>query len=72
VTRVIYLRTISLAFLILVFEACSITEQTPDEVGQKFEEGIKGKGKIVPIDQDRSQAGPSSNSPVTQPAGSSQ
>jgi len=72
VTRVTYLRTISLALLVVVLEACSVAEQTPDEVGRNFEEGIKGKGKIVPIDQDRSQAGPSSNSPVTQPAGASQ
>jgi hypothetical protein len=69
VARVIYLRAISMAFLILGFEACTVTEQTPDEVSQKFEEGIKGKGKIVPIEQDHSQTGPSNNSPVTQPAG---
>jgi hypothetical protein len=69
---VIYLRAIFLALLVLIFEACSVTEQTPDEVGQKFQEGIKGKGKIVPIDQDRSQTGESSNSPVTQPAGAAQ
>jgi hypothetical protein len=67
-----YFRTIFLAFLILLFEACSVTEQTPDDVGQKFEEGIKGKGKIVPDDQDHSQTSPSNNSPVTQPAGSPQ
>jgi hypothetical protein len=54
---VIGLRVISLALLMLTFAACSVTEQTPDEVGQKFQEGIKGKGKIVPIDQDGSQAG---------------
>jgi hypothetical protein len=72
VARVTYLRTISLSFLILAFEACTVTEQTPDEVGQKFQEGIQGRGKIVPIDQDHSQTGPSNNSPVTQPAGASQ
>jgi hypothetical protein len=72
VKRVTYLRTISLALLMLILEACSVTEQTPEEVGQKFQEGIKGKGKIVPIDQDSSQTGPSSNSPITQPAGASQ
>jgi hypothetical protein len=72
VTRVISFRTISLAFLVLLFEACSVTEQTPNDVGEKFEEGIKGKGKIVPDDQDRSQTSPSNNSPVTQPAGSPQ
>jgi hypothetical protein len=62
VATVIGLRVISLALLMLTFAACSVTEQTPDEVGQKFQEGIKGKGKIVPIDQDGSQAG-AGNSP---------
>jgi hypothetical protein len=61
-------RTICLAFLILFFEACSVTEQTPDEVGRKFEEGIKGEGKIVPNDKDHSPIGPSNTSPATQPA----
>jgi hypothetical protein len=55
VATVIGLRVISLALLMLTFAACSVTEQTPDEVGQKFQEGIKGKGKIVPIDQEGSQ-----------------
>jgi hypothetical protein len=59
---VISLRVISLALLMLTFAACSVTEQTPDEVGQKFQEGIKGKGKIVPIDQEGSHAG-AGNSP---------
>jgi hypothetical protein len=67
-----YVRTICLAFLVLFFEACSVTQQTPDDVVQKFEEGIKGKGKIVPNDKDHPQTTPSNNSPVTQPAGSSQ
>jgi hypothetical protein len=64
-----WFRTICLAFSILFFEACSVTEQTPGDVSQKFEEGIRGKGKIVPEDKDHSQANPSSNSPVTKPAG---
>jgi hypothetical protein len=70
--QVTYVRTICLASLLLFLEACSVTEQTPDDVGRKFEEGIKGKGKIVPNDKDHSQTSPSNNSPVTQPAGSSQ
>jgi hypothetical protein len=57
-------RTICLAFLVFVFQSCSVTEQTPSDVSQKFEEGIKGNGKIVPD----SQTNPSSNSPVTKPA----
>jgi hypothetical protein len=69
---VIDLRLIFLVGFVLLFEACSITEQTPNEVGQEFEQGIKGKGKIVPIDQSGSQAEPSTNLPATEPAGSSQ
>jgi hypothetical protein len=69
---VIYVRTISLIVFLLLFGACSVTEQTPSEVGQTFEEGIKGKGKIVPLDQEGSQAEPSTNLPATQSAGSSQ
>jgi hypothetical protein len=72
VTPVNHLHTISLILLMPIFQACSVTEQTPDDVGRKFEEGIEGRGKIVPIDQDRSQTGPSSNSPTAQPAGVSQ
>jgi hypothetical protein len=55
-------RMICLALSFLFFEACSVTEQTPEEVGQKFEEGIKGNGKIVPNDKDHSQSIPPSNS----------
>jgi hypothetical protein len=62
VAPVIGLRLIPLVLLTLAFVACSVTEQTPDEVGQKFQEGIKGKGKIVPIDQEGSHAG-AGNSP---------
>lgn len=65
-------RTVCLAFVFFFFESCSVTEQTPGDVSQKFEEGIKGKGKIVPEDKDHSQTGPSSNSPVTKPAGAAQ
>ena len=62
-------RTICLAFLVLLFEACSITEQTPGDVSQKFEEGIKGNGKIVP---NASQTNPTDNSPETKPPGAPQ
>ena len=54
---------------VFLLGACSVTEQTPDEVGQKFEQGIKGQGKIVPIDQDQSQTEPSNNAPANPPAG---
>ena len=62
-------RTVCFLFVVLLFEACSVTEQTPADVGQKFEEGIKGNGKIVPEDNDHSQTGSSTNSPATTPAG---
>jgi hypothetical protein len=65
----IYVRILCLAILVIFFGACSVTEQTPEDVGQKFEEGIKGNGKIVPDDKDHSQTSPSTNSPVTKPAG---
>jgi hypothetical protein len=72
------LSVVCLAFFALIFGGCSVTEQTPNDVSQKFEEGIKGKGKIVPNDKDPTQTNPtqtnptqtnpSINSPVTQPA----
>jgi hypothetical protein len=64
----INLRILCLAILVISFAACSVTEQTPEDVGQKFKEGIKGNGKIVPEDKERSQTSPSANSPVTKPA----
>jgi len=64
----IYVRILCLVILAVPFAACSVTEQTPEDVSQKFEEGIKGNGKIVPEDKDRSQTSPSANSPVTKPA----
>jgi hypothetical protein len=53
-------RTICLAFSVVFFEACGVTEQTPGDVGQKFEEGVTGKGKIVP--NEKEQTSPSDNS----------
>jgi hypothetical protein len=64
----IYLRILCLVILGISFAACSVTEQTPEDVSQKFKEGIKGDGQIVPEDKDRSQTSPSANSPVTKPA----
>jgi hypothetical protein len=37
---------------------CSVVEQDVDDVGQKFERGIKGEGRIVPIDPTRDAFGP--------------
>ena len=70
--RMVCFRTICLAFSVFFFEACTVTEQTPADVGQKFEEGIKGNGQIVPNDKDQSQTGTSNDSPVTKPAGAPQ
>jgi hypothetical protein len=64
----IYVRILCLAILVISFTACSVTEQTPEDVSQKFKEGIKGNGQIVPEDKDHSQTSPSTNSPVTKPA----
>jgi hypothetical protein len=64
----IYVRILCLAILVVSFAACSVTEQTPEDVSQKFKEGIKGNGQIVPEDKDPSQASSSANSPVTKPA----
>lgn len=66
--RMSYVRISGLAILVITFAACSVTEQTPEDVSQKFKEGIKGNGQIVPEDKDRSQTSPSANSPVTKPA----
>ncbi len=50
-----------------VLTGCSFTQQTPTDVGQRFQEGIQGKGRLLPSDQDN--APNTGNSPVTQPAG---
>jgi hypothetical protein len=64
----IYVRILCLVSLVISFAACSVTQQTPEDVSQKFKEGIKGNGQIVPEDKDRSLTSPSANSPVTKPA----
>jgi hypothetical protein len=35
---------------ILLLGGCAISEQSVDEVGQQFQEGIQGRGRIVPND----------------------
>ncbi len=57
--------------VLLCLGACNASEQTPTDVGQKFEQGLHGNGQIVP-DNDRSQNGPSDDSPVTRPVGAPQ
>jgi hypothetical protein len=68
VARMTAVRLVCLTFLILFFEACTVTEQTPSDVGQKFEEGIKGNGQIVPADKGQSPTSPSNNSPIIGPS----
>jgi hypothetical protein len=58
-----------LAMSLYLFGACTVAEQTPDEVGQKFEQGIKGKGKLVPIDQEQSETEPPTNAQSKPPSG---
>jgi hypothetical protein len=62
-------RTIFLAFMVLFFAGCSVSEHTPEDVSQKIQEGIKGNGTLVPNENDPASTGPSNNSPVTKPAG---
>jgi hypothetical protein len=46
-----WLLTIFQAALVVLLAGCAITEQTPEDVSQKFQEGIQGKGHLVPSDQ---------------------
>jgi len=40
----------SAVILLLSLGACSVAEQDASAVGQKFQEGIQGRGSIVPND----------------------
>ena len=54
-------RCIALFFCFLATAAltgCSVVEQDAEDVGQKFERGIKGEGRIVPIDPTTDAFGP--------------
>jgi hypothetical protein len=55
-----YVRCVTLFFCVLAvaFAGCSVAEQDAAEVGQTFQRGIKGEGRIVP------------NDPTTDPFGS--
>ena len=46
------------AQLSLFLSACSVTESSVDEVGSRFEEGIQGRGQIVPNKTDSDDFGP--------------
>jgi hypothetical protein len=69
---IIHTWTVALGFMVLFLQACSVTEQTPEDVGQKFQEGLQGNGKIVPNEKDPSQTSPPNNSPVIKPTSTTQ
>jgi len=43
---------------VLFFGACSVTEQSASELGTQFQEGIQGRGQIVPNDPTNDSFGP--------------
>jgi hypothetical protein len=63
------IRIICSGFAVILLGGCSVTEQTPADVGQKFQEGVHGNGKLVPANSDNPQNPATNNSPVTVPAG---
>ena len=44
--------------LIFTMGACSVAEQDAAGVGQQFQDGLQGRGKIVPNDPTRDSFGP--------------
>ena len=34
--------------ILLLLGGCAVSEQSAEDVGEKFQEGIQGRGKIVP------------------------
>lgn len=55
-----YVRCVTLFFCILAvaLAGCSIAEQDASDVGETFERGIKGEGRIVPNDPTTDSFGP--------------
>jgi hypothetical protein len=54
-------RCVTLFFCLLAAAAlagCSVAEQDVSDVGETFERGIKGEGRIVPNDPTRDAFGP--------------
>jgi hypothetical protein len=37
--------------MVMVLAGCAVAEQTPEDISQKFREGIQGKGHLIPSDQ---------------------
>jgi len=44
--------------LLFALSACSVADRSATEVGQQFQDGIRGKGQIVPNDPTRDSFGP--------------
>jgi len=36
--------------ILLLLSGCAVSEQSAEDVGEQFQEGIQGRGKIVPND----------------------
>jgi hypothetical protein len=52
---------------VVIIAGCTVAEKTPQEVGQQFQEGIQGRGKLVPAEgQSPAEEGPSLNPPTAQ------
>lgn len=50
--------TILLALACTLLTGCTITEQTAEDIGTQFSEGIQGRGRIVPNDPTEDNFGP--------------
>jgi hypothetical protein len=50
--------TLFLCALAMALAGCSIAEQDASDIGQTFERGIKGEGRIVPNDPTTDSFGP--------------
>jgi len=44
--------------LLLTLGACSVSEQSAAGVGQQFQDGIQGRGRIIPNDPTQDSFGP--------------
>ena len=44
--------------LLFALSACSVADRSANDVGQQFQDGIRGKGQIVPNDPTRDSFGP--------------
>jgi hypothetical protein len=58
-------KIIPLLWLACAAAGCSFSEQAPSDVSQKFEQGIEGRGKLVPEEQPEQAINPASENPPT-------